>query len=298
MNEIITKIINETLEKHDTVLNLLVYGFGGVVFKNQFNEIAGEKNDNLINFLIDNKYIKTVKINKNTLIVARYKLYSHFGLKNKSSVVSGKRILHSSLYAEILIRCHLSDERYIKKSLHAGTISFYAPEDALNLLTRITAHAKKHGHDIQYLSSSVDEIKRKVDFCKSKTKGKKDTLKKSAISKETKDILVLKDNGVYIMGVSYDGEEYYFDVGVFAHTLRFDKVIKQLYLSDAVIRSTFYGLPVKINISVYSHFPENKGYVVRTEKVLQENNFSNAVNFMFFDSKRKLFSGIDINKWL
>ena len=86
MNEIITKIIFETLEKHDTALRLLIYGFGGVIFKNQFKEIAGEKNDNLVNFLVEHKFIKTVKLNKNTLLVARYELYSHFGLKNKSSI--------------------------------------------------------------------------------------------------------------------------------------------------------------------------------------------------------------------
>lgn len=33
MNEIIKKIIIETLEKHDTVLRLLIYGFGGVCLK-------------------------------------------------------------------------------------------------------------------------------------------------------------------------------------------------------------------------------------------------------------------------
>ena len=297
MNEIITKIIIETLEKHDTALRLLIYGFGGVIFKNQFKEITGEKNDNLVNFLVEHKFIKTVKLNKNTLLVARYKLYSHFGLKNKSSVCSGKRILHSSLYAEILIRCHSADERYIKKSLHAGTVCYYAPEDALNLLTRVEAHAQKHGHDTQYLSSSIDEMRRKVEFCKSRTKGNKDTLNKSEVSKETKDILVLKDNGVYVLGVNYDGE-YIFDVGIFAHTLRLDKVIRQIQLSDSVIKSTFYGLPVKINITVYSHFPENKGYSARTEKILKEKNYSNTVKFIFFDSKRKLFSGIDINKWL
>lgn len=298
MNEIINKIIIETLEKHDTALSLLIYGFGGVIFKNQFKEITGEKNDNLVNFLVEHKYIKTVKLNKNTLLVARYKLYSHYGLKNKSSVVSGKRILHSSLYGEILIRCHSADERYIKKSLHAGTVCYYSPEDALNLLTRVSAHAEKHGHDIQYLSSSIDEIRSKVNFCKSRTKGNRETLKKSAIAKETKDILVLKDNGIYILGVNYDGENYIFEVGIFAHTLRFDKIIKQLLLSDRVIKSTFYGLPVKLNITVYSHFPENKGYSARTEKVLKEKNYTNTVKFMFFDSKRKLFSGIDINKWL
>ena len=119
----------------------------------------------------------------------------------------------------------------------------------------------------------------------------------SAVSKETKDILVLKDNGVYIMGANYDGE-YIFDVGIFAHTLRLDKVIRQIQLADSVIKSTFYGLPVKINITVYSHFPENKGYSNRTEKILKEKNYSNTVKFIFFDSKRKLFSGIDINKWL
>ena len=151
MNEIIKKIIIETLEKHDTVLRLLIYGFGGVCFKKQFKEIAGEKDDSFINFLIEHNFIKKVKLNKNTLLVARYKLYSHYGLNNKSSVISGKRILHSSLYAEYLIRCHGSDERYIKKHLHAGTISFYSPEDALNLLTRVSIHANNHGHNTEYL---------------------------------------------------------------------------------------------------------------------------------------------------
>ena len=298
MNEIIKKLIIETLENNKTVLKLLIYGFGGVVFQNQFKELAGIKNDDLVNFLTEHKYIKVVKINKNKLIVARNKLYKHFGLGNKSTVVSGKRILHSSLYAEILIRCHGSDERYIEKSLHAGTMCFYSPEDALNLINRVKSHADKHGLNTDYLSGSIDDIASKVNFFKNKTKGSKATMQKSAFAKTTKDILVLKDNSIYIMGVNFDSENYIIDVGVFVHTLRFDKIIRQLNSLDKIIRATLYGLPLKINITAYSHFPENKGYVAKTQNYLKSRDYENTLKFIFFDSKRKLFSGIDISKWL
>ncbi|MBQ6935112.1 MAG: hypothetical protein IJN49_01060 [Clostridia bacterium] len=298
MNEIIKKIIIETLDKHKTVLKLLIYGFGGVVFESQFKEIAGVRNNDLVNFLTEHKYIKVVKINKNNLIVARNKLYKNFGLENKSSVLSGKRVLHSSLYAEILIRCHASDERYIEKSLHAGTMSFYSPEDALNLITRVKAHAEKHGFNTEYLSGSIDDISAKVDFFKKKTKGSKTTLSKSPVAKSTKDILVLKDNSTYIMGVNFDKANYIFDVAVFSDALNFGKIIRQVFTADKVIRTTFFGLPVKISITVYSHFPENKGLVAKTQNYLKSKSYENEVNFKFFDTKRKLFSGIDINKWL
>lgn len=297
MNEIINKIIFETLEKNKTVLSLLIYGFGGVVFQNQFNQLAGVKNTDLIDFLKEHNYIKIVKLNRNNLIVARYKLYKHFGLNNKSTVISGKRILHSSLYAEILIRCHASDERYIAKSLHAGTMCFYSPEDSLNLITRVKTHAEKHGHNTKYLSGSIDDIKAKVDFYKNKTKGSKATLTRSAVAKNEKDILVLKDNSIYIMGANYDNESYIFDVAIFVHSLRFDKLIRQLTMTDKVIKTTFLGLPIKINITVYSHIPENKGYEAKAKNYYNK-NFNNKLNLIFFDTKRKLFSGIDINNLL
>ena len=115
-------------------------------------------------------------------------------------------------------------------------MSFYSPEDALNLITRVKAHAEKHGFNTEYLSGSIDDISAKVDFFKKKTKGSKTTLSKSPVAKSTKDILVLKDNSTYIMGVNFDKANYIFDVAVFSDALNLvklsDKFLQRIKLSE------------------------------------------------------------------
>ena len=51
------------------------------------------------------------------------------------------------------------------------------------------------------------------------------------------------------------------------------------------------------------YYPKSKrnNTIERAQQLLnylKSKNYENEVNFKFFDTKRKLFSGIDINKWL
>ncbi|MBO5135885.1 MAG: hypothetical protein J6C17_00700 [Clostridia bacterium] len=298
MEEISSRIAKETIDKNKDIFHLLIYGFGGIIFENQFKEISKIKNNKFFKFLEEQKYIKITYLGSNKVITARNKLYNYFGLEYKTVKISWKRVLHSSLLAEYIIRCHSADERYIKKFLHTGTISFYAPEDALNLMTRVQAHAEEKALNTKYLSSSINDLKTKLDFIKQKCKGNKTKLEKSVASKYNKDILALKDSCIFIMGVGFDGNDYVFDVAIYAHSLRFDRLIKQINLADSSIRYAFFGLPIKIDITLYSHFEENEAYTTRIKEYLISEEYPNNVDFMFFNTKKKLFSGIDIDNLL
>lgn len=298
MQEISERLAKEIIDEKKHLFSLLIYGFGGIIFENQFREIAKLKNIKMLNFLEEQKYIKRSYLGSNRVISAKKRLYNYFGLRDKSVKISWNRVLHSSLLAEYIIRCHSADERYIKKFLHTGTISFYAPEDALNLMTRVQAHAEKKELNTKYLTSSIADLKTKVDFIKQKCQGNKTKLTKSVASKYTRDILALKDSSIYIMGVGFDGNDYVFDVAIFTHSLRFDRLIRLIKLADSSIRYNFFGLPLKIDVNVYSHFEENKSYISRIKEHLKSQEYPNNVNFMFFNTKKKLFSGIDIDNLL
>jgi len=298
MEEISSRIAKETIDKNKDIFHLLIYGFGGIIFENQFKEISKIKNNKFYRFLEEQKYIKITYLGSNKVITARNRLYNYFGLEYKTVKISWKRVLHSSLLAEYIIRCHSADERYIKKFLHTGTISFYSPEDALNLMTRVQAHAEEKALNTKYLLSSINDLKTKLDFIKQKCKGNKTKLEKTVASKYNKDILALKDSCIFIMGVGFDGKDYVFDVSIYAHSLRFDRLIKQIKLADSSIRYAFFGLPIKIDITLYSHFEENEAYTTRIKEYLISEEYPNNVNFMFFNTKKKLFSGIDIDNLL
>ena len=75
-------------------------------------------------------------------------------------------------------------------------------------------------------------------------------------------------------------------------------LIKQIKLADSSIRYAFFGLPIKIDITLYSHFEENEAYTTRIKEYLISEEYPNNVNFMFFNTKKKLFSGIDIDNLL
>ena len=224
-------------------------------------------------------------------------VWKGFSLKWYEALFNDNRLM-GALVNTLLIAVLASLFATILGTAAAIGISNFKGKKRVNLITRVKSHAEKHGLNTEYLSGSIDDISAKVDFFKNKTKGSKNKLSKSPVAKSTKDILVLKDNSTYIKGVNFDKESYIFDVAVFSDALNFGKIIRQVYSAEKVIRTTFFGLPVKINITVYSHYPENKGLVAKTRNYLKSKNYENEVNFKFFDTKRKLFSGIDINKWL
>lgn len=100
-------------------------------------------------------------------------------LDNKTIILTSKRILHSALVAEMLIRTYGSDLNRIERMLKAGNFFYFSPRNSLYFLNHIYSFMElKKSCDLAVLQGSIKEHEKKVNFFEGSRKGRKDKLEK------------------------------------------------------------------------------------------------------------------------
>lgn len=305
MDKIDKLLKEELLKQNSKIFFIILYVFGGVMFLKHFYELLGKQDKKLLQRMIDVKLLKTKRLGKSCIIIAKYSLYQYFGLENKSIVLTSKRILHSALVAEMLIHTYGNDLNRIEKMLRAGNFQYFSPEDSLNFLNRIYCFLElKKRYNLSVLQGSIKEHQNKVNFYKSSRKGKKDKLDKGEFFEE--DLFALRSKDIYMRYADFKGDTLRIYVAILSNGKRTDKVVEAINKSELTLQYMLEGINIKICFDIYS-LDEKSEYLESRVKAnllkikgneLKEDYYSDTINFHWYNSRKTLFSGIDICKWL
>ena len=154
------------------------------------------------------------------------------------------------------------------------------------------------------LKWSIDRTSKKIEFMKQSTKGRKGTLER--IETRFEDLLTLRSNGVYTLYASNRDDALELHFGIFAIGKGADKITEAITKAEKVVDEVFGGININCVFNVYSLCERSE----RTEKKvhsnlmflkgneLKEDYYKENVRFFWYNCKNRLFSGIDIDKWL
>lgn len=305
MDKIDNLLKEELLKQNNKLFFIIIYANGGVMFLKHFYELLGKQDKKLLQRMIDAKLLKTKRLGKSHIVIAKYSLYQHFGLENKSIILTSKRILHSALVSELLIHTYGRDLNKIEKMLRAGNFLYFSPEDSLNFLNRIYCFMElKKSFDLSVLQGSLKEHENKVNFYKSSRKGNKDKLEKGKFCEE--DLFTLRSKDIYMRYADFKADTLRVYVAILSNGKRTDKIVEAINKSEMTLQYMLEGINIKIYFDIYS-LDEKSELLESRVKVnllklkgneLKEDYYSDAINFHWYNSRKTLFSGIDIAKWL
>lgn len=222
MDRIDNLLKEELLKQNNKIFFVIIYACGGVMFLKHFYELLGKQDKKLLQRMIDAKLLKTKRLGKSYIIIGKYSLYQHFGLQNKSIVLTSKRILHSALVAEMLIHTYGNDLNRIEKMLRAGNFLYFSTEDSLNFLNRIYCFmVLKKSYELSVLHGSIKEHENKVNFYNNCRKGKRDKLEKVEFCEE--DLFTLRSKDIYMRYADFKGDTLRIYVAILSNGKRIDK---------------------------------------------------------------------------
>lgn len=280
------------LADNEKIIYIIISGCGGVMFLKHFYSMIGKTDTRLIERLIDNGIIKVKQIGRNKVIIVKHIAYRHFGLSTKSPRLTSKHLLHSALLCEMLIHTYFDNTEKMLKILQQGNFCYYAVENSLNFLNRVYCFMNGKSADTSTLKLYLDELKEKTEFLKSSTKGRKDTLKKTAC--QTTDLLIMRNNNIYVRYADYTENTLHIHLAIFLHQNNADKLIRNIKKSLEAVSSMFYGITTRVIFDVYS-LNDKSGYI--ENKIFRQFPDEN-IRFHWYNVKNRLFSGIDVEKWL
>ncbi len=280
------------LADNEKIIYIIILGCGGVMFLKHFRQLTNTKDTKLIDKLADNGIIKIKQVGRNKVVIARYTAYCYLGLKSKSAKITSKHLLHSALLCEMLIHTYHGNIDKMIKVLKQSNFQYYSIEDSQNFINRVMCFMADKSANTSTLQSFLDEIKEKTEFLKSSTKGRKETLNKSDC--QTSDLLILRNNSVYIHFADYIDGTLQIHIAIYQHQNNPDKLIRNIKKAYNLFGAMLYGIRSKIYIDVYSlndksEYTENKIF----RQFPNEN-----ISFHWYSVKNRLFSGIDVEKWL
>ena len=280
------------LADNEKIIYLIISGCGGVMFMKHFYSMIGKTDTRLIDRLIDNGIIKVKQIGRNKVIIAKHTAYRHFGLSTKSPRLTSKHLLHSALLCEMLIHTYFDNTEKMVKILQQGNFCYYAVENSLNFLNRVYCFMNGKSADTSTLKLYLDELKEKTEFLKSSTKGRKDTLKKTAC--QTTDLLILRNNNIYVHYADYTENTLQIHLAIFQYQNNTEKLIRNIKKSLEAVSSMMYGIPTRVIIDVYSLNEKSEFLQKKVFNSFPDEN----IRFHWYNVKNRLFSGIDVEKWL
>ena len=306
MNEIQEKIQEDLMKRYHRQLYVILLGGGGVVFRSHFKKMLGDDADYVLKMMIDHEIVKQKRIGRNYVVILKHIVYCRYQLHNKNSKLTSKRLLHSALLFEMLIRTYGADGIIkMEKLLCMSNLPYYHLDNSLNILTRIYSYLTYRGdEDLATLKWSIDRTSKKIEFVKQSTKGRKGQLER--IETRFEDLLTLRSNGVYTLYASDNGGTLELHFGIFAIGKGADKISEAITKAEKVVDDVFGGINIKCVFNVYSLCEKSE----RTEKKVLSNlmflkgnelkgdYYKENVRFYWYDCKNALFSGIDIDKWL
>lgn len=305
MDRIDNLLKEELLKQNNKIFLVILYACGGVMFLRHFYKLIGKQDKKLLQRLIDAKLIKTKRLGKSQIVIAKYAVYQHFELDNKTIVLTSKRILHSALVAEILIHTYSNDLIRIEKMLKAGNFSFFSPCDSLNFLNRIYSFMElKKCYDLTVIQASIKEHEKKVKFFEGSRRGKRDKLEKDNFQSE--DLFTLKSKDIYMRYADYKDDTLRIYVAFLVSGKGTNKIVDAINKCEKALEYMFDGINIKIYFDIYSLDEKSTSIENRVKESLlkikgnelKEDYYNDAITFHWYNSRKILFSGIDIGKWL
>ena len=306
MNEIQEKIQGDLMKRYHKQLYVVLLGGGGVIFRVHFMKLLGEDADYVLKMMIEHNIVKQKRIGKNYVVILKHAVYCRYQLSNKNAKLTSKRLLHSALLFEMLIRTYGADQIIkMEKLLCMSNLPYYHLDNSLNILTRIYSYLTYKGdEDLATLKWSIDRTSKKIEFMKQSTKGRKGTLER--IEMRFEDLLTLRSKGVYTLYASNKDDALELHFGIFAIGKGADKITEAITKAEKVVDEVFGGISIKCVFNVYSLCERSE----RTEKKVLSNlmflkgnelkgdYYKENVHFFWYNCKNRLFSGIDIDKWM
>ena len=305
MDKIDNLLKEELLKQNNKILFIIIYGCGGVIFLRHFYELTGKQDKKLLQRMIDAKLFKTNRLGKSQIVIAKYAVYQYFGLDNKTIKLTSKRMLHSALVAEMLVHTYGSDLNRIERVLRAGNLLYFSPRNSLYFLNRIYNFMElKKSCSLAVLEGSIKEHEKKVNFFEGSRKGKKEKLEKSKFNSE--DLFTLRSKGIYMRYADYKGDTLRIYVAYLVSGKGVNKIAEAINKSEKALEEILDGINIRIYFDIYSL--NEKSTLIESKvkesllkiksNALKEDYYNDVITFHWYNSRKTLFSGIDIDKWL
>ena len=193
----------------------------------------------------------------------------------------------------------------IQSRLTMSNFSYFQPHHSRDILNRIYTFLNQHGEsNLSTLQWSIDQLDKRIDFIKSSSKGRKEQLITHGI--KCVDLLTLRCNDVYVDSVNYINGQICLHFAVFGTNKNADKLSEIITKTEKAVEDIFDDINIKNIFDIYSLSERNE----HTEKKLHSNLLSTKGNelkeeyyrqnvyFHWYNCKNRLFSGIDIGKWV
>ena len=309
MNDIQIKLQNELFNEHYKLFRILVYGCGGVMFRQHFIKFMGgseSKCGEIIKLMEDFKLIKQQRVGKNFIVVAKYAMLCKFDLENKSVRLSSGRVFHSALLCEMLLHTYNPEEiDKIERLLSLSNFFYFTPRNSYRILSRIYNYLYERGFtSLDTLEWSMKQLDTKTTFIETSYKGRSESLPEQDI--EVIDLLVLRSLDMYVKSITSDGDSIKLNMALFATNMNAEKIAKAIRKTETALSDMFGDIPIKYRFDIYSLSERIEGIEKRTMKnllaakggELKEDFYSSIITYHWYNRKTALFSGIDIDKWL
>ena len=310
MSEIQSKLQNELFNEHYRLFKILVYGCGGIMFRQHFVKLMNGGSDtkclDTIKLMEDFKLIKQQRIGKNYVVVAKYATFCKFDLDSKIARQSSARVFHSALLCEMLLHTYEPEEiEKIDRLLSLSNFFYFLPRNSYRILSRIYNYLYERGFtNLDTLEWSMKQLDIKTTFIETSGRGRCETLPEQDI--EVIDLLMLRNLDMYVKSVSSDGDSIKLNMALFATNMNADKIARTIRKTETALSDMFGEISIKYRIDIYSLSERIEGVEKRTMKnllsakgnELKEDFYSSIITYHWYNRKTALFSGIDIEKWL
>ena len=310
MNDIQIKLQNELFNEYYRLFKILVYGCGGVMFRQHFVKLMNGSSDtkcfDTIKMMEDFKLIKQQRMGKNFLVVAKYATFCKFGLEGRTPRLSSSRVLHSALLCEMLFHTYNPEDiEKIERLLTLSNFFYFSPRNSYRILSRIYNYLYERGFkELDTLEWSMKYLDTKTTFIEANGRGRCESLPEQDIA--VIDLLMLHDLDMYVKSVSSDGDSIKFNMALFATNMTAEKIARTIRKTETALSDMFGDISIKYRFDIYSLSERIEGIEKRTMKnlltvkggELKEDFYSSIITFHWYNRKGALFSGIDIEKWL
>ena len=310
MSEIQSKLQNELFNEHYRLFKILVYGCGGIMFRQHFVKLMNGGSDtkclDTIKLMEDFKLIKQQRIGKNYVVVAKYATFCKFDLDSKIARQSSARLFDSALLCEMLLHTYEPEEiEKIDRLLSLSNFFYFLPRNSYRILSRIYNYLYERGFtNLDTLEWSMKQLDINTTFIETIGRGRCETLPEQDF--EVIDLLMLRNLDMYVKSVSSDGDSIKLNMALFATNMNADKIARTIRKTETALSDMFGEISIKYRIDIYSLSERIEGVEKRTMKnllsakgnELKEDFYSSIITYHWYNRKTALFSGIDIEKWL
>ena len=302
------RIKRKLLQDNIKLFSIILYGCGGAIFQSHLFKIIGRRNDRLLTDLQECNLVRIKKVGKNNVILLKHAVFSHFGLQNKSVRLSGQRLINSSAMIESLIRTYGSGNiDAIETAVRCTNYGYFAPERTAQMLEVIYDYFTPlyTRDELSTLAWAVERHNEKLAFIKASEKGRRNKLPASSVPYT--DLYALRNSGVFIKGdMDAHGKTLRLNLAILTTGKSAAQIAALIHKAELALSDTFGEIALTYTFELLNLADRSEGTEARIFKNLltfqgnagKEDFYKKIVIFRWFNCKNRLFSGIDIEKWL